>query len=137
MCVLPTERILVMPKGRQRFSTGNGPSGYSPGGSTRRAIHASGQSLPTFHLKTSVNEKHINTHICTIDTEITSTFSARVAHFFSHRSVCPRGTHERPDIMKIIYESRTRLPANQLHQMRDLRHGCQGSITITNPIMEE
>ena len=126
-----------MPKGRQRFSTGNGPPGDSSGGPTQRAIHASGQSLPTFNLNPSVHEKHTNTHICTINTELSSIFSAKVVHFFSHRSACPRGTHVRPDIVQTIYKSRPRLPANQLHQTRDLRHGGQGSITINNPIMEE
>jgi len=137
MRLLPTERILVMPKGRQRFSTWNGPPGSSPVGSTPKAIHESGQWLPIFNLNTSTNEKHFNTHNCTINTEISSTFSAKVAHFFSHRSAYPRGTHERPDIVQTIYKSRPRLPANQLHQTRDLRHGCQRSTTINNPIMEE
>ena len=126
-----------MPKARQIFSTGNGPPDNSSGGPTQRAIDASRQWSPIINLNTSTNEKHINTHICTIDVETSSMFSARVAHFFSHRSACPRGTHERPDIVQTIYKSRTRLPANQLHQTRDLRHGGHGSITTTNPIMEE
>jgi hypothetical protein len=126
-----------MPEGKQSFSTGNGPPDNLPGGPTRRAIHERGQWLPIINLNTSTNEKHVYANNCTINTEITFIFSAKVAHFFSHRSACIRGTHERPDIVQTIYKSRTRLPANQLHQTRDLRHGCQRSTTINNPIMEE
>ena len=137
MRLLTAERILVMPKGRQRFSTGNGPPDNSSGGPTQRAIHASRQWSPIINLNTSTNEKHVYTHICTKNIESSPMFSAKVAHFFLHRSACPRGTHERLDIVQTIYESRTRLPANQLHQTRYLRHGCQRSTTITNPIKEE
>jgi hypothetical protein len=126
-----------MPKGRQRFSTGDGPPGNPPDGPAQRAIDDSGKRLPIINLSTSTHEKHISTHTCTINMNDSLKFSAKIAHFFSHRSVCPRGTHERPDIVPTIYESRPRLPANQIYQMRGLRHGCQGSITINNPIMEE
>ena len=126
-----------MPEGRQRFSPWDGPPGNPPDGPTQRAIHHSGQWLPLINLNTSTHEKHTSTHICTIDMNDSLKFSAKIAGFCSHRCARPRGTHERPEIVPTIYESRTRFPANQLYQMRDLRHGCQGSMTITNPIMEE
>jgi hypothetical protein len=126
-----------MPKGRQRFSTGDGPPGNPPDGPTQRAIDDSGQWLPIINLSTSMHEKHTSTHICTIDMNDSLNLSAKIAGLHSHRSAFPIGTHERPNIVPTIYESRTRLAANQIYQMRDLRHGCQGSITITNPIMEE
>ena len=43
---------------------------------------------------------------------------------------------EPPGIEITIYKSRTRKPANKRNQTRDLRHGCQGSETLTQ-IMEE
>jgi hypothetical protein len=94
--------MLVMPKGRQIFSTGNGPPDNSSGGPTQSAIDASGQSLPIINLNTSTNEKHTSTHNCTTNMNNSHIFSAKVAHFFSHRSACPRGTHERPDIMQLF-----------------------------------
>ena len=43
---------------------------------------------------------------------------------------------ELPGTEITIYKSRTRKPANKRIKTRDLRHGCQGSKSLT-PIMEE
>jgi hypothetical protein len=137
MRLLPKERILVMPKSRQRFSTWNGPPGSSPGGPTPIVHRNIGHAVTDLNMVNRLYEKHLTTFISTIIRGNTLTLSARTSFFRSNRLTCPIGAHERPDVMPIIYESRTRLPANQLHQTRDLKHGCQGSISIYNPIMEE
>jgi len=126
-----------MPEGKQRFSTGNGSPGSSPGGPSPIAHRNTGHAVTDLNMVNRLYEKHLTTSISTIIRGNTLTLSARTTFFRSHRLTCPRGIHERPDVVPIIYESRTRLPANQLHQTRDLRHGCQRSTTINNPIMEE
>ena len=137
MRLLPTERILVMPKSRQRFSTWNGPPGSSPGGPTPIVHRNIGHAVTDLNMVNRLYEKHLTTSISTIIRGNTLTLSAKTTLFRYNRLTCPRVMHEQPDIVQTIYKSRTRLPANQLHQTRDLRHGCQRSTTLNNPIMEE
>ena len=126
-----------MPEGRQRFSTGNGPPGSSPGGPTPDALDDTGQSINCLNMVNNLHEKQRKASAGTIVIENTVTQSAKISRCESHRLTCRRGMHERPDTEVNLYQSRTRFPANQLYQQRGLRHGCQGSITTTNPIMEE
>ena len=61
---------------------------------------------------------------------------SRIAGLISHQLITGRILPEPPDIEVAIYKSRTRLPAINQYQTRDLRHGCQGSKSLTQ-IMEE
>ena len=49
----------------------------------------------------------------TIVTENMATQSAMISIFESHRLICRRGMHERPDIEVNLYQSRTRLARKQ------------------------
>ena len=126
-----------MPEGRQRFSTGDGPPGSSPGGPTPDTLYDIGQSISYLKMVSNLYEKQINAPAGTTFIENVVTQSAMVSIFESHRLTCRRGMHERPDTEVNLYQSRTRLPANKQIKTRDLRHGCQGSLIIHNPIMEE
>ena len=126
-----------MPEGRQRFSTGYGPPGSSPGGPAPDALHDTGQSISRLKKVNNLYGKQINAPTGTTCIENTVTQSAMVSIFESHQLTCRRGMHERADIEINLYQSRIRLPANKQIKTRDLRHGCQGSITTNNPIMEE
>ena len=126
-----------MPEGRQRFSTGDGPPGSSPSGPTPDTLYDIGQSISCLKMVSNLYEKQRNASLGTSFIENTVTQSAMVSIFESHRLTCRRGMHERPDIEVNLYQSRTRLPANKQIKTRDLRHGCQGSLTIHAPIMEE
>ena len=126
-----------MPEGRQRFSTGDGPPGSSPSGPTPDTLYDIGQSISCLKMVSNLYEKQRNASLGTSFIENTVTQSAMVSIFESHRLTCRKGMHERPDVEVNLYQSRTRLPANKEYQTRGLRHGCQGSVTITNPIMEE
>jgi hypothetical protein len=137
LCLLPTGRILVMPKGRRRFELGYGPPVVLPGGHNPKAKADPQERYITRILVDNMYEMHPNSIKCTYRFSAEPILSARVSRSESHRTMCRRGMHERPDIVSNFNQSRARFPANQLYQMRDLRHGCQGSITITNPIMEE
>ena len=126
-----------MPEGRQRFSTGDGPPGSSPGGPTPDALYDIEQSISCLKMVSNLYEKQVSVSTSTVFTGNLVTQSAMVSIFESHRLTCRRGMHERPDIEVNLYQSRVRLPANKQIKTRDLRHGCRGSVTITNPIMEE
>ena len=126
-----------MPEGRQRFRTGNGPPGSTPGGPTPDAWHDAEKSDVSLKVVNYLQEKQNNSPLGTIFTGNLVTHSAMVSIFESHRLNCRRGMHERPDIEVNLYQSRTRLPANKQIKTRDLRHGCRGSVTTNNPIMEE
>jgi hypothetical protein len=126
-----------MPESRQRFSTGNGPPGSSPGGPTQNALYDAGQSISFLKMVNNLYEKQVSVSTGTIFTGNLVTHSAMVSIFESHRLNCRRGMHERPDIEVKLYQSRTRLPANKQIKTRDLRHGCRRSVTTNNPIMEE
>jgi hypothetical protein len=126
-----------MPEGRQRFSTGNGPPGSSPGGPTPETLYDIGQSIRCLKMVNNLYEKQRNASTGTTFIENTVTQSAMISIFESYRTMCRNGMHEHPDIVSNLKQSRTRLPANKEHQTRGLRHGCQGSVTTNNPIMEE
>ena len=126
-----------MPEGRRRFESGYGPPGGLPGGHNPKP-KADPQDRYILHiLVDNLNEMHLNNtnRLCKISAE--PILSARVSRSESHRTMCRRGMHERTDIVSNLKQGRVRFPAKQLYQQRDRRHGCQGSITITNPIMEE
>ena len=126
-----------MPEGRQRFSTGNGPPGSSPSGPTSDTLYDIGQSIRCLKMVSNLYEKQRNTSTGTTFIENTITQSAMVSIFESHRTMCRKGMRERPVLVTNLKQSRTRLPANKQIKTRDLRHGCQGSLTIHAPIMEE
>ena len=126
-----------MPEGRQRFNTGNGPPASSPGGPTIGTKHDTGQSISCYKMVDNLYVRQTDALTGTIVTENMVTQSAMISIFESHRLICRRGMHERPDIEVNLYQSRTRLPANKQIKTQYLRHGCQGSVTINNPIMEE
>ena len=126
-----------MPEGRQRFSTGDGPPRSTPGGPTPDAWHDAEKSDVSLKMVNYLQEKQMNAPVGTTFIENAVTQSARISIFESHRLNCRRGMHERPDIKEKLYQSRTRLPANNQIKTRDLRHGCRGSVKTNNPIMEE
>jgi len=128
----------VMPAGRQRFSTGNGlPGGAVPGGHAQSANNNTGQPPNRQSIGHRVCEKHSYTQLSIVNINNAYTLSAGISVPRSIRLIHRKGMSERPDAPPTVYKSRTRFPANNYNQKRDLRHGCQGSITINNPIMEE
>lgn len=126
-----------MPVGRQRFSTGNGPPGGNPGGLTQSANNDTGQPPKSVSIGYRMDEKHTATHLSIVNIANTYTLSTGISVCQSIRLIQGKGMRERPDAPPTLYKSRTRFPANQSKRMRGLRHGCQGSITKNNPIMEE
>jgi hypothetical protein len=124
-----------MPEGSTRFVDGYGPPGDLPDGHNPER-DPRGRCITRMLVHNLYEMHQIN-----IDTSSQVSFgsilSAKISRSKSHRTICRRGMHERPDIVPNFYQSRIRFPAKQLYQQRDLRHGSQGSITITNPIMEE
>ena len=126
-----------MPEGRRRFELGYGPPGVLPGGHNPKAKADPQERYIKCILVDGLYGMHLNNTKYLSRMSVESTLSARASRSESHRTMCRRGMHERPDIVSNFNQSRARLPANQLYQQRDLRHGGQGSITITNPIMEE
>ena len=127
-----------MPAGIQILSTGNGPPGGNPGGLTQSVINGTGQPLNRLSIGQRMHEKHKYTHLSIVNTGYTCSLSAKLSDFQFDRWICPRGIHERfHGALVSFYQSRTRLPAYNYNQKPDLRHGCQGSITTNNPIMEE
>jgi hypothetical protein len=126
-----------MPEGKQRFSTENGPPGGNPGGLTQRAHQHTGQSLNRLSIGHRMHEKHNYTQLSKLSIRNTCTLSTGISVHKSVRLTRRKGMRERPDAQPTLYTSRIRFPANQLYQQRDLRHGCQRSTTINNPIMEE
>ena len=87
-----------MPEGRQRFSTGNGPPGSTPGGPTPDAWHDAEKSDVSLNMVNYLQEKQMNAPVGTTFIENAVTQSARISIFESHRLNCRRGMHERPDI---------------------------------------
>ena len=126
-----------MPEGRRRFESGYGPPGVLPGGHNPGAKADPQERYIPRILVDDLYLMHLNNTKCPSRMSVESTLSARESRSESHRTMCRRGMHERPDIVANFNQSRIRFPANQLYQQRDRRHGCQGSVTITNPIMEE
>ena len=126
-----------MPEGRRRFESGYGPPGDLPGGHNPKAKADPQERYNKCILVDGLYGMHPNNTKCLSRMSVESILSARASRSESHRTMCRRGMYERPDIVSNFNQSRIRFPAKQLYQQRDLRHGCQGSITITNPIMEE
>jgi hypothetical protein len=126
-----------MPAGRQILSTENGPPGGNPGGLTQRVHHHIGQSFNRLSIGHRMHEKHNYTQLSKLSIGNTCTLSTGISVYQSVRLTHRKSMRERPDAPPTLYTSRTRFPANQLDQQRDLRHGCQGLITINNPIMED
>ena len=124
-----------MPEGRRRFELGYGPPGGLPGGHNPKA--GPQERYIKCILVDGLYGMHLNNTKCPSRMSVESILSARASRFESNRTMCRRGMHERPGIVSNFNQSRHRFPAKQLYQQRDLRHGCQGSVTITNPIMEE
>ena len=126
-----------MPEGRRRFESGYGPLGGLPGGHTLRPKQVLEIYINCI-LVDNLYEMHLNNTKCLYKVSDQPILSANVSRSESHRMMCRRGMHERPDIVSNLNQSRIRFPAKQLYQQRDRRHGSQGSTTITtNPIMEE
>ena len=126
-----------MPEGRRRFESGYGPPGGLPSGHNPKAKAGSQEIYIKCILVDNLYEMHVFSTKCTCKVSFDPVSSAKVSRSESHRTMCRRGMHERPDIGTNFNQSRHRFPAKQSYQKRDLRHGGQGSITITNPIMEE
>ena len=126
-----------MPEGRQRFELGYSPPSGLPGGHNPK-LQVDPQDRCIIRMPVNdLYEKQRNAPTGKTLIENTVTQSGMISIFESHRTMCRRGMHERPDIITNLKQGRVRFPAKQLYQQRDLRHGCQRSITITNPIMEE
>jgi hypothetical protein len=126
-----------MPEGRRRLDSGYGPPGGLLGGHNPKTKTDSQERCITCISVHDLYEMH---QICiksVIDVQSQKALSVKKSRPKSHRTVCRKGMHERPDTVSNLKQRRTRLPANKEYQTRDLRHGCQGSITITYPIMEE
>ena len=126
-----------MPEGRRRFESGYGTPGGLPGGHNPKPKADPQDSYISHILVDNLYEMHLNNTKCLYKVSDEPILSARVSRSESHRTMCRRGMHERPDIVSNFNQRRTRLPANKEYQTRDRRHGGQGSVTITNPIMEE
>ena len=126
-----------MPEGRRRFELGYGPPGGLPGGHNPKAKAGPQERYITCILVDDLYLMHLINTKCLSRISVESILSTKGSKSESHRTMCRRGMHERPDIVSNFNQSRIRVPAKQLYQQRDLRHGCQGSVTITNPIMEE
>ena len=124
-----------MPEGSTRFVDGYGPPGDLLGGHNPER-DPRGRCITRMLVHNLYEMHRINTDTPSL-VSVESILSAKISRSESHRLTCRRGMHDRPDIGTNFNQSRARLPANQLYQQRDLRHGGQGSITITNPIMEE
>jgi len=114
----------VMPVGIQILSTGNGPPGGNPRGHSQRVHQHTGQSLKGLSIGHRMHGKHKNTQLSKLSIGNTCTLSTGIPVHQSVRLIDRKGMRERPDSPPTLYTSRTRLPANQLHQTRDLRHGC-------------
>jgi hypothetical protein len=126
-----------MPEGRRRFELGYGPPGGLPGGHNPKAKADPQERYIKCILVDGLYGMHLNNTKCLSRISVESILLAIVSRSESHRTMCRRGMHERPDIVLNFNQSRIRFPAKQLYQQRDRRHGCQGSVTITNPITEE
>ena len=126
-----------MPEGRRRFVDGYGPPGVLPGGHNPKANADPQERYIKCMLIDDLYGMHANNTKCIYRVSAEPILSARVSRSESHRTMCRRGMHERPDIGTNFNQSRIRFPAKQSYQQRDLRHGGRGSITINNPIMEE
>ena len=127
-----------MPEGKRRFESGYGPPGGLPGGHNPKAKEDPQERYIKSILVESLYEMHLINTKCLSSISVGSILSDKGSRSESHRTMCRRGMHERPDIVSNLKQSRIRFPAKQLYQQRDRRHGSQGSITITtNPIMEE
>ena len=127
-----------MPEGRRRFESGYGPPGGLPGGHNPKPKADPQERYITRILVDGFYGMHLINTKCFSGMSVESILSARVSRSESHRTMCRRGMHERPDIVSNFNQSRIRFPAKKSYQQRDRRHGSQGSITITtNPIMEE
>ena len=126
-----------MPEGRSNFENGYGPPGVftlryglsaDPVSDHNRISQCMGARLPVRQI--SVLQ---STYYKTNQRSPSISMPVRQSHFPKHLGVI----HKLFGVPNNIYQSRTRLPVNQSYQQRDLRHGGQGSVTITNPIMEE
>ena len=126
-----------MPAGRQRFSTGNGLPGGIPGGHNQSANNDSGQPPNRQSIGHRVCEKHSYTQLSIVNINNAYPLSTGISVHQSIRLIHRKDMRKRPDVPPTIYKSRIRFPANNYNQKRDLRHGCQGSMTINNLIMEE
>ena len=126
-----------MPEGRRRFVDEYGPPGGLPGGHTPQANADPQERYIKCMLIDDLYGMHPNNTKCIYIISAEPILSARVSRSESHRTMRRRGMHERPDIVSNFNQRRTRLPANKEYQTRDQRHGGQGSVTTTNPIMEE
>ena len=126
-----------MPAGRQRFSTGNGLPGGVPSGHAQSVNNDTEQPPNRQSIGRRAHEKHRCTQLSIINTENTYPLSTGISVPRSIRLIHRKDMRKRPDVPPTIYKSRIRFPANNYNQKRDLRHGCQGSMTINNLIMEE
>lgn len=126
-----------MPEGRSITGSCYSPPGELPGGHTQ-SYSLMNRRYDTSKIKDSLlYEKHRLAPYFIKCLSYQCSSSANESHFYSHRMMCGRRIHEgRPDLRTTLYKSRTRLPAINQYQTRDLRHGCQGSKSLT-PIMEE
>ena len=126
-----------MPEGRRRFESGYGPPGGLPGGHNPKPKADPQERYITRILVDNLYAMHVFSTKCTCKVSFDPVSSTKGSRSESHRTMCRRGMHERPEIVTNFNQSRIRFPAKQSYQQRDLRHGCQGSVTKTNPIMEE
>ena len=126
-----------MPAGIQIFSSGNGSPGGNPGDLNQRAYRHTRQSLNRLSIGHRMHEKHNYTQLSKLSIGNTCTLSTGISVHQSVRMIHRKCISEPPDAPPTLYKSRTRLPANHLHQTRDLKHGCLRLTKIYNPIMEE
>jgi hypothetical protein len=127
----------VMPEGRTKCELGHGPPGGVPEGHNPKTKADLQERCIKRISVYDLYEMHQVSFKGVLDVQNQKALSVKESKFESHRTMCRRGMHERPDTVSNLKQRRTRLPANKEYQTRDLRHGCQGSVTITNPIMEE
>ena len=126
-----------MPEGRSIFENGYSPTGVLTHGDTPSSELTPEHMYDDRSMRYKLYEMHINTQFSTIYRANQSKTYVNVSELSFRRSISLVSMHGRQELIYKNYQSRTRLPAYQLYQQRDLRHGGQGSITINNPIMEE
>ena len=120
-----------MPESRTIFESGYGPPGGLPGGHNPRERYITRILVDNLYEMHQIDIKFLT------GVQGQEALSVKEYRSESHRTMRRWGMPERSERVTNFYQSRTRFPAKQLYQQRDLRHGGQGSITINNPIMEE
>ena len=125
-----------MPEGRSLPMTRCGPPGILPSARSQAFSLGVHRFATSSNLSNILQIKHNYARKAGNRTDDMYSKSSWIAGLISHQLIAGRILPELPGTEITIYKSRTRLPAINQYQTRDLRHGCQGSKSLTQ-IMEE